>query len=70
MDLKGMKNIFVLVNVHEQLITKCRIVVLISSAVFTIQSKGRGERIYFLLFVWFVRLLALRPLPAYCASLG
>jgi hypothetical protein len=27
-----------------------------------------NERYYF--FIWFVRLLALRPLLAYCASLG
>jgi hypothetical protein len=31
---------------------------------------GRLDRIFLIIIIWFVRLLALRPLLAYCASLG
>jgi hypothetical protein len=32
---------------------------------------GRTNRVFFIInIIWFVRLLALRPLLAYCASLG
>jgi hypothetical protein len=36
----------------------------------TLNILGTGIFICFFLFIWFVRLLALRPLLAYCASLG
>jgi hypothetical protein len=29
-----------------------------------------SRRLFFFIIIWFVRLLALRPLLAYCASLG
>jgi hypothetical protein len=33
-------------------------------------KKTQGSTELHILFIWFVRLLALRPLLAYCASLG
>jgi hypothetical protein len=35
-----------------------------------VRSQDMSNRFFFLYIVWFVRLLALRPLLAYCASLG